>query len=207
MAPTKDFQRGTDITEAQIQQLVAEGITSAGNLQEFRFFTNEFETSTQGVDVILTAPILDGALSLAYNYTETTVTKRNPDILDDTRVRLLEEGVPRHRGNVTLTQAIGDSLGVLGRVNYYGPWYENAVGAQTYGEAFLVDLEVSYALIENLGITIGVNNVLNVEPDNVTWADPDVENFTGAIVGRPFGEYSPYGFGGAFWYTKVGYSF
>ena len=207
LAPTRDFQRGTDITEAQIQQLVAEGITSAGNLQEFRFFTNEFETNTQGVDVILTAPILDGALSLVYNYTETTVTKRNPDILDDTRVRLLEEGVPRHRGNVTLTQAIGDSLGVLGRVNYYGPWYENAVGAQTYGEAFLVDLEVSYALIENLGITIGVNNVLNVEPDNVTWADPDVENFTGAIVGRPFGEYSPYGFGGAFWYTKVGYSF
>ena len=72
LAPTKDFQRGTDITEAQIQQLVAEGITSAGNLQEFRFFTNEFDTSTQGVDVILTAPILDGALSLAYNYTETT---------------------------------------------------------------------------------------------------------------------------------------
>ena len=207
LAPTKDFQRGTDITEAQIQQLVAEGITSAGNLQEFRFFTNEFETSTQGVDVILTAPILDGALSLTYNYTETTVTKRNTDILDDTRVRLLEEGIPRHRGNVTLTQAIGDSLGVLGRVNYYGPWYENAVGAQTYGEAFLVDLEVSYALIENLGITIGVHNVLNVEPDTVTWADPDVENFTGAIVGRPFGEYSPYGFGGAFWYTKVGYSF
>ena len=207
LAPTKDFQRGTDITEAQIQQLVAEGITSAGNLQEFRFFTNEFETSTQGVDVILTAPILEGALSLAYNYTGTTVTKRNPDILDDTRVQLLEEGVPRHRGNVTLTQAIGDSLGVLGRVNYYGPWYENAVGAQTYGEAFLVDLEVSYTLIENLGITIGVNNVLNVEPDTVTWADPDVENFTGSIVGRPFGEYSPYGFGGAFWYTKVGYSF
>ncbi len=207
LAPSKDFLRGIDITEAQIQQLVAEGITSAGNLQEFRFFTNEFETSTQGVDVILTAPILDGVLSLAYNYTGTKVTKRNTDILDDTRVRLLEEGIPRHRGNVTLTQAIGDSLGVLGRINYYGPWYENAVGAQTYGSAFLVDLEASYAVVENLGITIGVNNVLNVEPDNVTWSDPDIENFTGAIVGRPFGEYSPYGFGGAFWYTKVGYSF
>ena len=212
LAPTKDFQRGQDITEAQIQQLVAEGITSAGNLQEFRFFTNEFETSTQGFDVILTAPILDGALSLAYNYTGTTVTKRNPDILDDTRVRLLEEGVPRHRGNVTLTQGIGDSLGVLGRVHYYGPWYENAVGAQTYDGAFLVDLEVSYALVENLGITVGVNNVLNVEPDNITSAEGpdvpyDIKEFPARIVGRPFGEYSPYGFGGAFWYTKVGYSF
>ena len=212
LAPTKDFQRGKDITEAQIQQLVAEGITSAGNLQEFRFFTNEFETSTQGIDVILTAPILEGALSLAYNYTGTTVTERNSEILDDTRVRLLEEGVPRHRGNVTLTQAIGDSLGVLGRVNYYGPWYENAVGAQTYDGAFLVDLEVSYAVIENLGITIGVNNVLNVEPDNITSAEGpdvpfDIKEFPAKIVGRPFGEYSPYGFGGAFWYTKVGYSF
>ena len=212
LAPSKDFQRGQNITEAQIQQLVAEGITSAGNLQEFRFFTNEFETSTQGFDVILTAPILDGALSLAYNYTGTTVTKRNPDILDDTRVRLLEEGIPRHRGNVTLTQAIGNSLGVLGRVNYYGPWYENAVGAQTYSEAFLVDLEVSYAIVKNLGITIGVNNVLNVEPDNITEAEGpdvpfDIKEFPARIVGRPFGEYSPYGFGGAFWYTKVSYSF
>ena len=212
LAPSKDFQRGQDITEAQIQQLVAEGITSAGNLQEFRFFTNEFETSTQGFDVILTAPIRDGTLSLAYNYTGTTITKRNSDILDDTRVRLLEEGVPRHRGNVTLTQGIGDSLGVLGRVHYYGPWYENAVGAQTYDGAFLVDLEISYALVENLGITVGVNNVLNVEPDNITSAEGpdvpyDIKEFPARIVGRPFGEYSPYGFGGAFWYTKVGYSF
>ena len=212
IAPSKDFNRGTDITEAQIQQLVTEGITSAGNLQEFRFFTNEFETSTQGIDVILTAPIRNGALSIAYNYTGTEVTKHNPDILNEVRIQLIQEGIPRHRGNVTLTQAIGESLGVLGRVNYYGPWYENAVGAQTYDGAFLVDLEVSYAVIENLGITMGVNNVLNVEPDNITEAEGpdvpfDIKEFPARIVGRPFGEYSPYGFGGAFWYTKIGYSF
>ena len=212
LAPSRDFNRGTDITETQIQTLVAEGITSAGNLQEFRFFTNEFETSTQGIDVILTAPILKGALSVAYNYTGTEVTKHNPNILNEVRIKLIQEGIPRHRGNVTLTQAIGDNLGVLGRVNYYGPWYENAVGAQTYSEAFLVDLEVSYAVIENLGITIGVNNVLNVEPDNITSAEGppvpfDIKEFPARIVGRPFGEYSPYGFGGAFWYTKVGYNF
>ena len=212
LAPSRDFNRGTDITEPQIQQLVAEGITSAGNLQEFRFFTNEFETSTQGIDVILTAPMLNGALSVAYNYTRTEVTKHNPDILNEVRIKLLQEGLPRHRGNVTLTQGIGDNLGVLGRINYYGPWYENAVGAQTYSDAFLIDLEVSYAVIENLGITIGVNNVLNVEPDNITEAEGpevpfDIKEFPARIVGRPFGEYSPYGFGGAFWYTKVGYSF
>ena len=76
MAPSRDFNRGEDVTEADIKQLVAEGITSAENLQEFRFFTNEFETSTQGIDVILTAPLLNEALSLAYNYTETEVTNQ-----------------------------------------------------------------------------------------------------------------------------------
>ncbi len=207
LAPTKDFQRGEDITEEQIQQLVAEGITSAENLQEFRFFTNEFETSTQGLDIVLTAPIAKGTVSLAYNYTATEVTKRNADILDDMRVRLLEEGLPKHRGNLTLSQNVTDKFGVLGRVNYYGPWYEEAVGAQVYDDVFLIDLEFSYAFADNLGFTIGVNNVLNVEPDSVTWANPNIENFTGSIVGRPFGEYSPYGFGGTFWYTKIGYNF
>ena len=207
LAPSKDFLRGKDISEEQIQQLVDEGITSAGNLQEFRFFTNEFETSTQGVDIVVTAPVAKGAMSFAYNYTDTEVTKRNADILDDTRVRLLEEGLPKHRGNVTLTQNVLENLGVLGRVNYYGPWYEYAVGSQIYEDAFLVDLEINYAFAENLGITVGVNNVFNVEPNTVTWSDPNIENFTGSIVGRAFGEYSPYGFGGAFWYTKVGYNF
>ena len=207
LAPTKDFQRGDDISEEQIQQLVDEGITSAGNLQEFRFFTNEFETSTQGIDLVITAPIAKGAVSLAYNYTDTEVTKRNADILDDLRVRLLEEGLPKHRGNVTITQNVTEDLGVLGRVNYYGPWYEEAVGAQVYDDVFLIDLEFNYAFADNLGITVGVNNVFNVEPNTVTWSDPNIENFTGSIVGRPFGEYSPYGFGGAFWYTKIGYNF
>ena len=207
LAPSRDFNRGEDITEDQIQKLVDEGITSAGNLQEFRFFTNEFETNTQGIDIILTAPIFNGAVSVAYNYTATEVTDFNPNILNEVRVNLIEEGVPRHRGNVTLTQSIVDDLGVIGRVNYYGPWYENAVGAQTYGGEFLVDLEVNYTVVNNVGLTLGVNNVLNVEPDNVIEADPDIQNFTGAIVGRPFGEYSPFGFGGAFWYMKIGYNF
>jgi len=207
LAPSKDFQRGEDITEEQIQKLVDEGITSAGNLQEFRFFTNEFETITQGIDIVLTMPVADGAVSFAYNYTDTEVTKRNADILDNVRVRLLEEGLPKHRGNVTLTQDLMEKLSVLGRINYYGPWFENAVGSQIYDDEFLVDFQINYVFADNLGILIGVDNIFNVEPNTVTWSNPNIENFTGSIVGRPFGEYSPYGFGGAFWYTKIGYNF
>lgn len=193
------------LTEEQVEQLEASGI-NARNLQEFRFFTNDFATKTNGIDLILTAPVGAGELSLAYNYTDTEVTQYNDELLNEQRITLLEKGLPRHRGNVTLTQALTDDLGALGRVNYYDSWNEWPFGdaAQVYGSAFLFDLEASYSLSVGSTVTLGVQNLLNVEPefsgkeeDGPDWAP---------VIGRPFGEYSPYGFGGAFWYTKYNFS-
>ena len=36
----------------EVDQLLAEGITSAANLANFRFFANDFETRTEGVDLV-----------------------------------------------------------------------------------------------------------------------------------------------------------
>jgi hypothetical protein len=77
----------------------------------------------------------------------------------------------------------------------------------TVGKVISHRLETNYAVVENVSITIGVSYVLNVEPDNVTETEPDDEDFTVKIVGRSLGEYSPYGFGGAFWYAKCTYNF
>ena len=193
------------LTEEQVEQLEASGI-NARNLQEFRFFTNDFATKTNGIDLILTAPVGAGELSLAYNYTDTEVTQYNDELLNEQRITLLEKGLPRHRGNVTLTQALTDDLGALGRVNYYDSWNEWPFGdaSQVYGSAFLFDLEASYSLSVGSTVTLGVQNLLNVEPefsgkeeDGPDWAP---------VIGRPFGEYSPYGFGGAFWYAKYNFS-
>ena len=38
----------------EVDALVAEGIASAGNLANFRFFTNDFSTRTQGMDLVAT---------------------------------------------------------------------------------------------------------------------------------------------------------
>ena len=195
----------TTLTEVQIEQLESTGI-NARNLQEFRFFTNDFATETQGIDLVVTAPVGTGELSFAYNYTDTKVTEYNEKLLNTQRITLLEKGLPRHRWNVTLTQALTDNLGVLGRVHFYDSWNEWPFGpaAQVYGSAFLLDLESSYSLSAGSTITLGVNNLLDVEPefrgeeiDGPDWAP---------VVGRPFGEYSPYGFGGAFWYAKYNFS-
>ena len=191
------------LTPEQIEQLEATGI-NARNLQEFRFFTNDFATKTQGIDLVVTAPVAAGELSYTYNFTSTEVTQYDTLLLDDQRITLLEKGLPRHRWNLTLTQALSDNLAALGRVSYYESWNEWAFGpaAQVFGHAFLLDLEASLSLAPRSTVAVGVHNLLNVEPDNRT-AGPD----WGPAVGRPFGEYSPYGFGGAFWYTKYHYNF
>ena len=191
------------LTEEQIEQLEATGI-NARNLQEFRFFTNDFETHTQGIDFVVTAPAGSGTLSLAYNYTRTEVAQYDSLLLDEQRITLLEKGLPRRRGNLTLTQALTDKWSALGRVSYYGSWSEWAFGpaAQVFGGTFLFDLEASLSFAPRSTVAVGVQNLLNVEPDNRT-DGPD----WGPEVGRPFGEYSPYGFGGAFWYTKYSYNF
>ena len=191
------------LTPEQIEQLEATGI-NARNLQEFRFFTNDFATKTQGIDLVVTAPVAAGELSYTYNFTSTEVTQYDTLLLDDQRTTLLEKGLPRHRWNLTLTQALSDNLAALGRVSYYESWNEWAFGpaAQVFGHAFLLDLEASLSPAPRSTVAVGVHNLLNVEPDNRT-AGPD----WGPAVGRPFGEYSPYGFGGAFWYTKYSYNF
>ncbi len=201
MTTSQDFE----LNPTQVEQLLAAGITSARNLQQFRFFTNDFETTTQGIDLVFTAPVwCNGELSFAYNYTSTEVTQYDSNLLNDQRITLLENGLPRHRGNLTLSKPITPYWDALGRVSYYGSWNEWPFGdsPQVYARAYLLDLESSLSIGGGSTITIGVQNVLNTEPDNITGGSS-----LASVIGRPFGEYSPYGFGGTFLYGKASYNF
>ena len=114
LALSQDFA----LNDAQKQSLLAAGVTSAANLQEFRFFTNDFDTTTQGIDAVITAPLLEGSVIAVYNFTATTVTDHNPVTLDDLRIKELEENLPRHRANLTVVQPVLEDFGVLGRASY-----------------------------------------------------------------------------------------
>ena len=197
LTTSQDFKLD-ELDDAQREQLRAAGIT---NLQEFRFFTNNFETRTQGIDIVLTAPFgSKGELSLAYNFTQTEVPKYDRDLVNQKRITLLERGLPRHRGNVTLTHSPTDNWRALGRVSYYGSWDEWDWGHQIFGSAILLDLESSLSLGMGSTFTIGVQNAFNTEPTSYENVISGEDPATG--LGRPFGAHSPYGFGGAFWYGK-----
>ena len=186
------------LSDEQKQQLIDEGLTSAAGLQEFRFFTNDFDSATNGIDLVVSAPVGSGMLSLAYNYTSSEVTDHNPDILDDLRLRELEENLPKQRGNLTLTQALTERLSGLGRASYYGEWYDSE-DDQTYSGKVLFDLETGISFDEAKSIiSIGGQNILNTYPDEHEKARDR--------TGNKYSQFSPFGFGGAFWYVKYSYS-
>ena len=186
------------LTDEQKQQLIDEGLTSAAGLQEFRFFTNDFDSATNGIDLVVSAPVGSGMLSLAYNYTSSEVTDHNPDVLDALRLRELEENLPKQRGNLTLTQALSERWSGLGRASYYGEWYDSE-DDQTYSGKVLFDIETSISFDEaQSAIAIGVQNILNTYPDEHEKARDR--------TGNKYSQFSPFGFGGAFWYVKYSYS-
>ena len=189
------------LSDAEVDQLISEGITSAANLRDFRFFTNDFDTRTQGVDVVATYTpgSLDGNTSLTflYNFTDTDVTTPSSETLGVTRIRQLEEALPRDRWNVTLNQFAGDWR-LLGRISWYGGWFDGEIGSQAYDGAATMDLEAEYSLNETTSFTLGGQNVLNRLPAGVP--NP-------AGVGNRYSEYTPWGFNGAYFYARVKHEF
>ena len=186
------------LNDEQKQQLIDEGLTSAAGLQEFRFFTNDFDSATSGIDLVVSAPVGSGRLSLAYNYTSSEVTDYNPDVLDDLRIRELEENLPKQRGNLTLTQALSNRWSGLGRASYFGEWYDSE-DDQTYSGKVLFDLETGVSFNDGMStIAIGAQNILNTYPDE--------HELAADRTGNKYSQFSPFGFGGAFWYVKYSYS-
>ena len=194
MSLSQDFV----LTDAEREQLIASGITSASNLVEYVFFINDFDTETRGIDIVLSTGVREGEFSIGYNYTATEVTQFSPETINDVRIRELQEGLPKHRANITLTQPIQNRWNLLGRGRYYSSWFDSE-DSQTYGDEFLVDFEVSYSLTDRITVTAGGQNVFNNYPD---------ENPTAAATtGNSYGQFCPFGFDGAFWYGRLGYSF
>ena len=191
------ISKNYSLTDAQRDQLIASGITSARNIQTFRFFINDFETRTRGIDIVFVTPAGNGDFSFVYNLTDTKVTK-NTETLSDTRIRQLEEALPQSRANATLTQSVKDMWDVLIRLSYYTSWWDRD-NDQTYSSVWpLVDIETNMVLNENMRLTLGSRNALNTFPE---------ENKNKGSVGEKYSEYTPFGFNGAYWYSKVSYSF
>lgn len=193
------------LSPTQRAQLIAEGIAGVDDIAEFRFFTNDFDTNTSGIDIVASMDTdwLNGMTtwSLAYNYTKTEVEKFNPDTVDDVRVKQIEETTPDTRWNFTAVHQM-DALRLMGRVSYYGDFFDNEAGG-TFDDATTLDLELAYDFNEGSTITLGGRNVTNEKGCTVD----SCSTSSRTDLGNKYSQFSPFGFNGSLWYARYQYSF
>ncbi|MBL4802175.1 MAG: TonB-dependent receptor [Emcibacter sp.] len=198
------------LTAGQKADLIAEGFFAAAGLGSFRFFTNDFSSKTQGIDVVATVPldIVESGqteLVLAGNWTETKVTSFDPtdpnELLSQGRVIQLEENNPKFKGNLTLKHG-ADNWRAHVRANYYSSFTElhvNALGPRIdSGAQITIDVQAAYEVTDQIELVVGADNVFNNFPDANPW------DF---ILGSKYPTTSPGGINGGFYYAKVRFNF
>jgi iron complex outermembrane receptor protein len=200
-----------NLSTADKDALKAAGVPNVDSLQQVSFFTNDFDTTTQGIDVVAnyTADLFEGSstFSLAYNWNETEVTQFS-DITGAFKVKRLEEDLPKHRGTFTWAQS-WDALSIFTRVNYYGEYQGVHVDydatAITADAAVTVDFEVNYFLSDAVTLSAGAQNIFDQEATKINI--PDAVGIPNNNWGGVYYETSPFGFNGGFYYVKATYNF
>ena len=171
------------------------------DLSQFRFFTNSFDTSTEGVDIVgnMNFELMSGSstVTVAFNYNKTEVTDAgtiNP--ISGGRIEALEDLLPNIKGNISWSHSQNKWTTLL-RANYYGGWTSTGNGYDV-DAAILVDAQIAYQLTDNLELVAGVENLFDEYPD-------ETPNPGG--LGQLYPEDSPFGFNGGAWYVQGRYSF
>lgn len=200
-----------DLTDADIAQLLALGVQDATSFTGVKYFTNDFDTTTKGLDFVANYGMdqFGGrtTFALAANWTQTTVD-RHSDFISEAKIKQIEEGLPSARGSFTISHNQGDWSGYV-RLNHYGSYYEDHAdsgfvrveddGLPLYlGAEMTVDAEVTYNFNENYSIAVGASNLFDEYPDENRWAE---------VLGAKYPTTAVMGFNGGFYYARLTYNF
>ncbi len=191
------------MTPAIRAQLVALGVAGANDFTNVNFFTNDFDTRTRGVDLVVSYvhQVGPGRLNAtaAYSYTETKVTSGSlASAANISQRTIFEQGVPKHNASSSLTYEIG-RFTLLGRMRYYGSWTDssgNATGDifQRFGGVAFFDASVTYAVTPRLNLRVGAENLFGTYPDKALLQ---------ASRGLVYSRNSPYDTNGGNYYARA----
>ncbi len=197
---------GTD----EIGLLQAAGIPNANALlgAKVAYFINGFESNISGIDLSIVSnfDVGSGTLTadLRSNFNSHDVKKVQQNALSASDVYDFENQVPDNRTTLTFDYQSGGRLGGYVRFNFYGGWGDSggqlsasdASEAISYGSEMLVDIEARFDFNDNISLSVGAENVFDVEPD-------DDGHFVAEILGVDKALTSPFGFNGGFWYARL----
>ena len=198
------------LTPPEVGVLLAEGIREARNFPVFRFFVNDFATTTRGFDFTWALRVGAATVGAMFNHTSTQVHSLSGRVIDDYRVHTLERGLPEYRGQLWARPRFG-RWSFLARYNWFGGYWDsedgrNAQGLGVVAEPWffpaypgrgLLDVEVTLELDAGVSLSVGASNVLS------TW--PAENPYATLTVGNRYGQFSPFGFDGAYLYGRINY--
>jgi iron complex outermembrane receptor protein len=188
-------------------QLIAQGVPGADSLTSVSYFTNSFDTRTQGIDLVGSwkGDVWGGqaGVTAAWNWNDTKVTHlRRPADVSSAAKTSIEDGLPENAANLTFDYA-KDRYSGLVRVRYSGAWTDaqpNGVTnlVQTFGGRTLVDLSLSAQLNDRFKLTVGAENLFDTYPDEATFQ---------ASRGLIYSRNAPYDTDGGLYYARVSATF
>ena len=202
----------TTITAQNVLDLIAAGVDPIeanlllGGIANY--FANAFDSDVSGFDLAVTADFELGSggliVDLRHNQNEQEVPRVAAGTINESRVFDLENQVPDSRTTLTFDYDSGSAFGGYVRLNNYGSWKStgglfsagDASDVSIYGSEVLVDLEASYRFNDNFRLSVGAENVFDVEPDSEG-------DGTLAFLGASTAITSPFGNNGGFWYARL----
>ena len=158
------------VTPDLVAQLRTLGVPGAETIAQVRFFTNDVDSRTRGVDlsVAFDFSAFGGAnsLHLLGNHNKTRLLERGRFVDAEAQFDV-ENGAPDVRAVATLHHD-REHLNLLLRGRYYGS-YENTSSAdlavvQEFGSRFMLDAEATWRFTERYSLTLGGRNLFDTYP-------------------------------------------
>ncbi len=154
------------------------GVPNPMGYTSVSYFTNDFDTTTRGVDLVGSWVGDAGPgrlnLTLGWNYNRTQVDKGATSVATSQTQRVIfEERLPRQKGTFSANYDIGNWT-VLGKLRHYGAWTDatgNATGDifQRFGDMQFFDLAVAYRFNAGNSLRIGADNLFDRYPDEAVF--------------------------------------
>lgn len=171
-----------ELDEQTVGLLLEQGFEEAETYRSAKFFTNDFDTRTRGLDLVFNWQFdwqgWQHQLLATLNWTDTQVIRvttqdyeqRDGAVnLTHQRIRMLEDNLPAYRANISLTQSFGAHQ-LAWQVHYFGAFYEDHLDASAGYDIeapgrFTMDARWSYKLANGWEFILGINNVFNTQPE------------------------------------------
>ena len=195
------FTSRFNLTRADVDALLAAGVSDAQSFTSVRFFSNQQTVEASGIDLVATLPFDlgegDSALTVVANWSDVELTDFDPNFTSDNRRLQIERGRPDSRFTATWTHLQG-AWRFMARVRHYGEFYDaptNDGSVAFYPEpATLFDFEAAYEVSDSLTVIGGLQNAFDEYP---------MTNPHGEVAGLIYPEQSPFGFNGGFYYLRA----